>query len=124
VSGDWRTPFERALDEDPSNQQVRRDLADHLSERGDPDAEAVLWLAERGKWPLPLLPGSSGPRWNWFSEAGRATKWLTSDAALLPARVFSELRRFGFYGTRREAEADFCRAYFEAKDAGWDPASG
>jgi hypothetical protein len=117
----WREPFERALDADPSNQQVRHDLADHLQECGDPDAEPVLWLAERGKWPLP--PQEREPRWNWYGEAGEATAWL-ADAVLLPIRVFNALRGSGSYDTRREAEADFCRAFREAKDAGWDPASG
>jgi hypothetical protein len=120
VSGDWREPFERALDEDPSNQQVRRDLADHLEERGDPAAEPVLWLAQRGK--RPLLPDWE-PKWSWYGEAGEVSAWLPQDA-VLPVQVFNHLRNLGFYDTRREAEADFCRAYLEAKDAGWDPASG
>jgi hypothetical protein len=35
--------------------------------------------------------------------------------------VFARLDNAGMYTTRREAEADFCRAYHAAKASGWDP---
>jgi hypothetical protein len=44
----------RHLDEHPDDQRVRRDLADHLEEWGDPAGEALRWLADNGKWPVRL----------------------------------------------------------------------
>jgi hypothetical protein len=110
VGDDWREPFELALDDDPSNQVVRRDLADHLEERGDPDAEAVRWLAERNRVPAPNL------FWFWHGDADRP-----QIPSSLPHSVWRRLRFRDVAPSRREAEADFCRAFREAKDAGWDP---
>jgi hypothetical protein len=122
----WREPFERALDADPSDQRVRRDLADHLDELGDPDGEPVRWLADHDKWPRP--PGRDEiPTWDWYQGHG-AHRYL-------PGGVFDQLSRYaghaesrhrmaGTYDTRREAEADFCRAFHAAREAGWGPDSG
>ena len=116
----WREPFERALDDRPNDQAARRDLADHLEERGDPDAEAVRWLANRGQHPL-------------FRDLASAWLWASEDSALrlgrLPPALWTRLqadesisyRGCKEYATRRAAEADFCRAFHAAKAAGWDP---
>jgi hypothetical protein len=127
VSESWREPFEKALDEDPANHAVRRDLADHLDERGDPDGEPVRWLADRGKWPAPLElrtgEGEWVPRWDWWPNG------VTIDAhhpahSIIPQKVYdlvNGLHGYGRYLTRREAETDFCRCYHEARAAGWSP---
>jgi hypothetical protein len=118
VDPNWRETFERALDADPSDQGVRRDLADHLDEVGEPDAEPVRWLAERGKYPQ--LDGSFGGRvfsgWHW---------WMRDPdfpAHCHIGHVASFLQSFtAGYPTRRDAEADFCRAYHLARAEGWGP---
>jgi hypothetical protein len=117
---DWREPFEKALDADPSDQQVRHELARHLEERGDPDAEPVRWLAERGKYPQ--LDGrfreQRFPGWHWW----RGDPDLPAHCHI--GNLVARLTSFGAgYPTRREAEADFCRAYHAARVAGWDPNS-
>jgi hypothetical protein len=116
MSDAWRKPFENALEDDPSNQHVRRDLADHLSEVGDPDAEPVRWMAERGVWPR-LMPAYRGGPLRWrFPDASQADglPWPVWDR--LAASVFG-------WPTRRAAERGLCRAYRWARAAGWDPAS-
>ena len=114
----WREPFERALDADPSDQQVRHDLADHLEEHADPDAEPVRWLARFEKYPQ--LNGrfrqSVFAGWHWWKSdqdfpAHCHIGFLTSYLAGFVAG----------YATRREAEADFCRAFHQARADGWDP---
>jgi hypothetical protein len=111
----------RHLDEHPDDQRVRRDLADHLDERGDPDGEALRWLAERGKWPRPPGPENLDLRatnWRWWRTATDAEQHC------LPPPLRYRLGKgsaAAFYPTRREAEADLCRAFHEAKSAGWNP---
>jgi hypothetical protein len=117
----WREPFERALDADPSDQRVRRDLADHLDEVGDPDAEPVRWLAENGKW-----PDMQGQTPSWYRrQIHRSSSVLPEnvfDRLLTDRRTWRTLESGGaYYPNRREAEADFCRAFQQAKASGWDP---
>jgi hypothetical protein len=123
----WREPFERALDEGPSDQGVRRDLADHLDELGDPDGEAVRWLADNGKWPGPprlgIDPLTDG-FWNWWTEGSRAAP--SHNVPLLLRRHLAGSQPgvvYGAYPTRRAAEADLCRAFHAARAAGWGPDS-
>jgi hypothetical protein len=113
---DWREPFERALDDDWSNQDVRGDLADHLEERGDPDGEAVRWLAERDRVAAPEEPG--GWLWFWHGDADRP-----QTPSGIPHAVWMRLRFRDVAPSRREAEADFCRAYHLARADGWNPDS-
>jgi hypothetical protein len=121
-----------ALDLDPGNQAIRRDLADHLDEVGDPDAEPVRWLADHGGWPRPPQPGA-GPSdvdccWNWWGRSGEANtaEWVPR-SAILPQPVAEHLggtadgNPYGAYPTRREAEADFRRAFHFARAGGWVP---
>ena len=120
MAEDWREPFERALDADPPDQRVRRDLADHLEERGDPDVEPVRWLADHRRWPLPV----AGPAWSWTTRRNARR----DRPEVLPHEVHRRLTGTLVYGhrdypTRREAEADFCRAFHAARAAGWDPAA-
>jgi hypothetical protein len=125
----WREPFEQALDADPSDRRVRRDLADHLDELGDPDGDALRWLADNGKWPTP--PGVSHPffdatrSWDWWWEGSSEPP----DSGRLPQGLYDRLPRGPGVGetsyyTRREAEAAFCRAFHAARAAGWVPDSG
>jgi hypothetical protein len=118
----WREPFEAALDADPSDQRVRRDLADHLDELGDPDAEPVRYLAERGMWPTgPLAPSPYDMRrWDWWI----GNSWpdgIDHGHAVLPPLIWGQISRSGSYPTRRAAEADFCRAFHAARAGGWAP---
>ena len=133
MSVDWREPFEKALDADPARAALRHDYADHLEEAGDPDAEALRWLAERGRWPLPPVGNRVGWKgfWNWFETGfAKVVQYHVPEAtpaAELPDRLFKQLTRLnqfqGCYRSRREAEADFCRVFREARAAGWDSAS-
>jgi hypothetical protein len=123
VTHDWREPFERALDDDPSDQRVRRDLADHLEERGDRDAEPVRWLADRRRSPLRVGWGRPRPWEFWSADGGRevrAPRHCHVPAAVA-ARMAGTAPNLRDYPTRREAEADFCRAFHLAKAAGWGP---
>jgi hypothetical protein len=138
AAADWREPFERALDEHHEDQRVRRDLADHLEERGDPDGEAVRWLARLKRHPvfvdnqrISAERLDTARPWYWFQwETPRPVLWW---AGQLPRRVFDRLLRghrpfvipglpgHCTYATRRDAEADCCQAYHAAKAAGWKP---
>jgi hypothetical protein len=112
----WREPFEQALDADPSDQRVRRDLADHLDEIGDPDGEAVRWLAENGKWPQQFIGGHNSG-WFWWRH-------VPPEAHVIGHELHSHLITLGAHPTRREAEADFCRGWHAARADGWVPDSG
>jgi hypothetical protein len=116
VTDGWREPFEQALDADPSDHRVRRDLADHLAERGEPDAEPVRWLADHGKWPLRGDGPGGSARWDWYTVS-------RPEHCRAPGPVFYLLAGPAIYPTRRAAEADFCRAYHAARAAGWGPTS-
>jgi hypothetical protein len=119
VAEDWREPFERALDADPPDQRVRRDLADHLAEASDPDAEPVRWLADHDKFPVFAEDDFEGPRWDWYT-----VNETVPVSCRVPGQVFFRLAGRALYPTRREAEADFCRAFYEAKAGGWDAGAG
>jgi hypothetical protein len=116
----WREPFERALDADPEVQRVRRDLADHLEERGDPDAEAVRWLADHDRRPFHQ---KHRRRWCWglskdlqFASHLPEVLWPLLTGAKVP-----DLAADCVYRSRWAAEADFCRAFQTAKEQGWEP---
>src|SRR5437763_1751172 len=106
MSDSWREPIERPLDAHPADHAGRRNLADLLEERGDPDAEPVRWLADRMLYPR---LGLDGDNWSWPS------------AFHFPWSAPTEIMReaFRLSPTRREAEAAFCRAFHLARAEGW-----
>jgi hypothetical protein len=107
----WRIPFEQALDLHPANQAIRRDLADHLDEMGDPDGEPIRWLADHNRYPTQNLSRNC---WHWYptNEQGQYK---------MPGRLWMQLMSRAQQPSRRLAEAAFCRAFHLAKAAGWDP---
>lgn len=122
--GHWRQPFERALDNDPADQGVRRDLADHCDEWGDPDGGPLRWLADHGKFPSP--PGTDHPtRWEWFPMFSRMSgeEMGYPHESDMPLELWRHLKKHedGRYFTRFGAEADFCIAYRIAIRRGWKP---
>jgi hypothetical protein len=122
VADGWREPFEVALDADPANQAVRRDLADHLEEVGDPDCEPMRWLADHGLVPfLSPDPNTHGMPWEWWDGGVEpfARRSGVPDSCRLPEAVYKRLTQDGDYLTRREAEADSCRAFRLASEEGW-----
>jgi hypothetical protein len=128
----WREPFERALDADPSDQRVRRDLADHLDERGDSDAAPLRWLADRDRRPFYVREDGE---WMWQEARVEGAE----DVAFVPGVVLHRLAgyvtpkpihpiapvvyAFRGYPTRRAAEDAFCRAFHAAVADGWGPVS-
>jgi hypothetical protein len=129
MSVDWREPFEKALDADPARAALRHDYADHLEEAGDPDAEPLRWLAERRLWPMPPRDQTLWT-WDWYARDHPFPETIDVGlyaAALVPRVVYDRLHKTtdrapASYTTRREAERDFCRAYYAARAEGWDPA--
>jgi hypothetical protein len=120
----------RHLDEYPDDHGTRRVLADLMEERGDPDGEALRWLAERKKRPVRYLLDrqTADLEWNWYrldddEKWGGHPSWFP---CAIPTAVFRTLsgqirdawRTNRVYPTRREAEADFCRAFHKAKAEG------
>jgi hypothetical protein len=104
----------RHLDEYPDDQRVRRDLADHLDERGDPAGEALRWLAESGKWPERVRDNI----WDWWCRSP-----LTADAHRVPLILYEGCHQllFSTFSTRRAAEEAFAQVFQAARAAGWDP---
>jgi hypothetical protein len=117
----WREPIERALDADPGNTSARSELADRLTAAGDADAEAVRWLADQNRRPF---CGEGMGRWCWAEATGTSP----GTRSVIPGPVWERLAAPAnqpgtdkVYRTRREAEADFCRAFRAARAEGWDP---
>lgn len=98
-----------ALAAHPDDSAARLLLAEHLDERGDPDAAGYRWMAERGKRPW-LSRFKLG--WRWYSYRSSVTTRHDPPEAVTDTILWQMCRCCNnhYYSTRRDAEIALCRA--------------
>lgn len=98
-----------ALDQHPDDAAARLLLAEHLAERGDPDAAGYRWMAERAKRPY-----SANWSWTWGSGTLVPSGLPTAISSALSGGTRPVACYWVEYPTRRDAELALCRAASEA----------
>jgi uncharacterized protein (TIGR02996 family) len=92
--------FLAAIDDKPNDKTIWLQLADHLADLGEPEAEGWRWLVRRRK--RPKYSDFSG-RWFWWDAGGAALAGYRNDE--LPSNLSRHLK------PPHSDNADFLRHY-------------